>query len=97
MPRKKATATATAAAEPKPAPTRKRSKRKPPEPHIVNEAPASRCPNCDSTSRSDYQNTVRRRISGIDDDGRPFEWIVWRSCRCLKCGQWRRDKTHETE
>jgi hypothetical protein len=52
------------------------------------EVTPSRCGQCGSSRRSDYQNTYHRDYSGA---GLPFVGITYRSCRCLDCGQARRD------
>lgn len=49
----------------------------------------SRCPNCGSSQRTKYENPKR-----VDFPGSGLECvaIVYRTCRCLDCGQARRDQ-----
>lgn len=49
----------------------------------------SRCPNCGSSQRTKYENPER-----IDFPGSGLECvaIVYRTCRCVDCGQARRDQ-----
>lgn len=61
----------------------------------VADAPASRCPSCDSTNRSKYGAITTVVSSGVDASGKPYTEIVWRTCRCLDCGQTRRDRSFE--
>ncbi len=55
----------------------------------ISEVMPSRCSKCGSSRRSDYQNTDYRDYSGA---GLMFVGIYYRSCRCLDCGQSRRDR-----
>lgn len=61
---------------------KKKSKRRPPPP-IVEIFKTSLCPNCQSSERSQYQN-VRRFDVG-------YGVLIYRRCKCLKCGLWRDD------
>jgi hypothetical protein len=55
----------------------------------------SRCRKCQCTERSPYTNTTEREIGGVTADGRPYTHILWRSTKCLNCGQCRRDRCFE--
>jgi len=57
-------------------------------------AEVSRCPQCGSTEREKYENPTEIEQGGVRD-GKPFTHIVWRSTRCVACGQSRRDRTYE--
>jgi hypothetical protein len=48
----------------------------------------SRC-TCGSSRRTPYTNTYTRDYSG---QGLPFVAIIYRACRCMDCGQARRDQ-----
>ena len=50
---------------------------------------ASRCKKCGSSRRTKYANPDRRDYSGA---GLDFVAIIYRTCRCLDCGQARRDQ-----
>lgn len=53
------------------------------------------CQKCGSTERSHYHKTITRKLP-INSQNRPqFTHEVSRSCRCLKCGKWRLEKTLE--
>jgi len=52
------------------------------------------CPKCGSTERTEYSNTRSLPSCGVRD-GKPYNLVVWRYCRCLGCGQARVDKTFE--
>jgi hypothetical protein len=54
----------------------------------IAEVTPSRCPLCRSSRRSAYENPTYRDYSG---QGLPFVGIHYRTCRCLDCGQARRD------
>lgn len=54
----------------------------------------SRCPQCGSTEREKYSNPTEMEQAGTFK-GQAFTHIVWRSTRCLTCGQSRRDRTYE--
>jgi predicted Zn-ribbon and HTH transcriptional regulator len=47
----------------------------------------SRCPTCGSSRRTKYENPFRRDYVGL-----AYIAIIYRTCRCLDCGQARRDK-----
>jgi hypothetical protein len=53
------------------------------------EAVPSRCPRCGSSRRTKYENPYRRDYSG---SGLEYIAIFYRACRCLDCGQARRDQ-----
>lgn len=57
-------------------------------------AVVSRCPKCGSTERTAYTKTTEIDVIG-EEAGLPFNTVVWRTCKCLACGQWRRDRTTE--
>jgi nitrate reductase cytochrome c-type subunit len=55
----------------------------------------SRCPNCQSTRRSEYLGARNvQEFEGLAE-GRPYNRIVRRRCQCLDCGQTRIDRTFE--
>jgi hypothetical protein len=49
----------------------------------------SRCPNCGSSQRTKYENPERIDFPG---SGLDCVAIVYRTCRCMHCGQARRDQ-----
>jgi len=51
------------------------------------EVQPSRCRNCGSSRRTKYENPERRDYSGA---GLEYDAIIYRTCRCLDCGQARR-------
>lgn len=51
------------------------------------EVKPSQCKKCDSSRRTKYENTDRRDYSGA---GLEYVAIIYRTCRCLDCGQARR-------
>ena len=53
------------------------------------EVSPSRCTSCGSSRRSPYENTTYRDYAG---QGLPFVGIYYRTCRCVDCGQARRDQ-----
>jgi hypothetical protein len=53
------------------------------------EVTPSRCPACGSSRRTKYENSERRDYRGA---GLPFIALVYRTCKCLDCGQARRDQ-----
>lgn len=60
---------------------------------VVTVAP-SRCRKCLSTERTPYVNALEREIAGVHE-GQPYTHIIWRSTKCAKCGQGRKDRTFE--
>ena len=54
----------------------------------------SRCPACHSTERSKYEKTSEVNAIG-EENGLPYDTVIWRSCQYLNCGQWRRDRSTE--
>lgn len=52
------------------------------------------CPQCQSTEREEYTNKTELAMPGLYKE-RPYTHIVWRSTRCLTCGQTRRDRSYE--
>ena len=54
----------------------------------------SRCPICKSTERSAYTKTMEVNVVG-EENGMPYNTVVWRTCQCSNCGQWRRDRSTE--
>ena len=61
------------------------------------EVDASRCGRCGSTRRTKYTNHRKISISGVTRSGRIYDKVVWRRTKCLNCGQWRDDKTFESD
>lgn len=61
---------------------------------IASATPA-RCPRCKSTERTPYGNAIEREWSGVAPDGSPCTHVIWRACKCLACGQARKDKSYE--
>lgn len=61
----------------------------------VVQAAATRCKKCGSTARSVYNNRRVMEVAGLDERGQPYSRVVWRRCRCEKCGQWRDDVSRE--
>jgi len=55
----------------------------------------SACPACGSVERSDYTDTSTMDFNGIDQNGMSYSKVTWRTCQCLACGQWRKDKSFE--
>jgi hypothetical protein len=55
----------------------------------IAEVTPSRCPSCGSSRRSPYANTAYRDYAG---QGLLYDGIYYRTCRCLDCGQARRDQ-----
>jgi hypothetical protein len=53
------------------------------------EVAPSRCPACGSSRRTKYENPERRDYSAA---GLEFIAMIYRTCRCLDCGQARRDQ-----
>ncbi|WP_010586294.1 hypothetical protein [Schlesneria paludicola] len=62
--------------------------------YLQADAPPSKCPSCGSTERGPYVDKNEQAIVG-EHDGKPYTHVVWRGCRCLKCNQWRRDRSFE--
>ncbi len=60
----------------------------------VIDVPASRCPICQSTRRSEYEGRMVQPYAGMQN-GSPYTHIVRRRTRCLDCGQVRIDRTFE--
>lgn len=58
----------------------------------VVEVQPSRCRTCGSSRRTKYENPVRIDYSG---SGLEFVAVILRTCRCLDCGQARRDQEKE--
>lgn len=58
---------------------------------------ASRCPHCESTERSAYQQTQTVNLPNTveGDDGVRFNTVILRVTVCLNCGEPRQDKTRE--
>lgn len=53
------------------------------------EAHLTKCRRCGSTSRSAYQGRPEKARMNHSDK---TIVIIWRRCKCLGCGQWRKDK-----
>lgn len=62
--------------------------------YVTAVAIVSRCPRCKSTERSPYENSHEHAVVG-EENGQPYDTVIWRTCRCLKCGQWRVDRSTE--
>jgi hypothetical protein len=54
----------------------------------------TRCPKCQSSSRSKYHSTRTQEISGLRK-GVPYNRITYRYCACLSCGQSRVEKSFD--
>jgi len=61
---------------------------------VVTAQPESLCKKCGSAKRSRYGNT---RVSHYahTHDGRQCTQVIWRTCKCLDCGQYRNVVFHE--
>lgn len=55
----------------------------------------SRCPNCQSTRRSEYLDRRAQEYRGLTAEGSPYNLIVRRRTQCLDCQQMRIDRTLE--
>ena len=55
----------------------------------------TRCHACGSTDREPYLSRREQAIAGVDPAGRPYTHVVWRRCRCARCGQYRIDRHTE--
>lgn len=73
------------------APAKAKVKREP-RPEVV--VAPSACPNCGSTERDGYAGTKARKLSGVLDDGRKYQTVVWKPTKCRGCGQNRTDVYH---
>lgn len=69
-------------------------KRGPARKYRVVDVVLSRCPECGSSRRSQYEKSETTEARGVVD-GQPFNAIVFRACQCLECGQWRKDRSKE--
>jgi len=58
------------------------------------EVGTSKCSACGCTDRSAYTNQRSANIAGIHPTFGHYTTILWRRCRCLKCGQARDDKVY---
>ncbi len=67
---------------------------KPREEKPVVEVVVSRCPKCQSTSRTPYTDKRVHNFAGVKN-GVPFTHVIWRPTKCRKCGQARVDKFYE--
>jgi hypothetical protein len=56
----------------------------------------SKCPKCGSVERSNYNNIITYDIVGIHN-GIEYVRVVFRSTKCLSCGQIRKDKSFVTK
>jgi len=54
----------------------------------------TRCPACQSTSRTSYSGARVVEGDGIAPDGKPYSEVSLSHCQCLKCGQWRIDRIY---
>lgn len=62
------------------------------EPRDIVPTTSTRCRKCDSTQRSKYTQVRSRKLIGTAPDGRPFNYVEWKRCRCKNCGQARIDQ-----
>lgn len=53
------------------------------------------CRKCASTDRSTYRKDPTRTLRQVFVD--KVVVTEWRKCKCLRCGQWRFDKTRREE
>lgn len=53
------------------------------------------CRKCGCTERTPYVNAQEMAYGGVTGTGRQYTHIVWRSTRCVECGQGRRDRVFE--
>lgn len=58
-------------------------------------ASVSKCPKCESTRRTPYNNTKAIPSAGNHPDFGRYTHIVIRHTKCLKCGQSRVDRSYE--
>ncbi len=71
------------------------TKAAPPEPEKSNIVEPSVCRMCGSTDRTPYHHTRRLKQSGTLENGRAYNWVFWRTCKCRNCDQVRVDKFFE--
>ena len=57
----------------------------------INPVETSRCKNCGSTSRTKYHNTIKRKLGGIDENGKKYTHTTWKRTICKNCDQHRVD------
>lgn len=58
----------------------------------------TRCPKCQSTDRSEYMGTPNVQLlttAVLDREGKPYNKVTRRRCKCLNCGQIRFDQIRE--
>lgn len=56
----------------------------------------ARCPHCDTTDGPRSQgNKDEKQIDGQRPDGKLYNWVVWRRCKCLNCGGYFMSITYE--
>lgn len=55
---------------------------------------ASVCPSCGSTERIGYHGTKARALSGVLEDGRRYQVVIWKRTQCRNCEQPRVDVFH---
>ncbi len=49
----------------------------------------TRCRKCHSTRKRTLRIIRQRPLSGTDDNGGPYNRVVWRRVQCANCGQHR--------
>lgn len=57
----------------------------------------TRCPVCNSTSRSRYSGARVVHGDGIAPDGKPYSEVSLNHCQCNDCGQHRIDRVYRFE
>lgn len=58
----------------------------------------TRCKKCGSTDRSEYKKRHEDKLNitlNSPVDGHPYNVIIYQRCKCLACGQWRKDRSYE--
>lgn len=56
---------------------------------------AARCKRCGKSTRGKYFGTPRTIIARGEFDGKPYNRVTFRRCRCGNCGQVRIEQTFE--
>lgn len=58
----------------------------------------SRCARCGSTERTEYTGRSVNNFQATYTnaaDGKPYNRIVYQTCQCTQCHQWRKDRSYE--
>ena len=63
--------------------------------HDIVDVVKSQCMKCLSTDRSRYHKKRAEKLPPNHSRRPMFTHLIFRSCKCAKCGQWRWDKTYE--